>query len=174
MALNQFAGLLRKLRRPAEAVERDDEAITLAEHSIKENPKSFENSNNLVRSLTGRGLARHSLGDFAGAAADIGRAVSFLESLPASGDVSPFYSASAYAALAGLAGQAGAGVSPAEGKAHADQAMALLRKAVDASFGDINLYRTEGALDPLREREDFKKLLAELEQKSATKPEKKP
>ena len=32
------------------------------------------------------------------------------------------------------------------------------------------LYRTEGALDPLREREDFKKLLTELEQKSAAKP----
>ena len=61
-------------------------------------------------------------------------------------------------------------MSAAEGKTHADQAMALLRKAVDASFGDINLYRTEGALDPLRQREDFKKLLAELEQKSAARP----
>ena len=61
-------------------------------------------------------------------------------------------------------------MSAAEGKAHADQAMALLRKAVDAGFGDIHDYRTEGALDPLREREDFKKLLTELEQKSAAKP----
>ena len=47
--------------------------------------------------------------------------------------------------------------------------MALLRKAVDG-FPFIHVYRTEGALDPLREREDFKKLLAELEQKSAAKP----
>ena len=61
-------------------------------------------------------------------------------------------------------------MSAAEGKAHADQAMALLRKAVDAGFRDIQQYRTEGALDPLREREDFKKLLTELEQKSAAKP----
>ena len=74
-----------------------------------------------------------------------------------------------HAALAGLAGQEGAGVSATEGKAHADQAMALLRKAVDG-YGIIREYRTEGALDPLREREDFKKLLTELEQKSATKP----
>ena len=64
-------------------------------------------------------------------------------------------------------------MSAAEGKAHADQVMALLRKAVDG-FHDIHEYRTEGALDPLREREDFKKLLTELEQKSAAKPEKKP
>ena len=60
-------------------------------------------------------------------------------------------------------------MSAAEGKAHADQAMALLRKAVDG-YRYIHDYRTEGALDPLREREDFKKLLAELEQKSAAKP----
>ena len=82
-------------------------------------------------------------------------------------------SPAAHAALAGLAGQEGTGVSAAEGKAHADQAMALLRKAVDG-FRYIPEYRTEGALDPLREREDFKKLLTELEQKSAAKPEKKP
>ncbi len=65
-------------------------------------------------------------------------------------------------------------MSAADERLHADLAMALLRKAVDGGFGDINLYRTEGALDPLREREDFKNLLAELEQKSAAKPEKKP
>ena len=47
--------------------------------------------------------------------------------------------------------------------------MALLRKAVDG-YGVIDDYRTLGALDPLREREDFKKLLTELEQKSAAKP----
>jgi hypothetical protein len=78
---------------------------------------------------------------------------------------------SSHAALAGLAGQEGTGVSAAEGKAHADQAMALLRKALVDGFRFITVYRTEGALDPLREREDFKKLLAELEQKSAAKPE---
>ena len=78
--------------------------------------------------------------------------------------------ACAHAALAGLAGQEGTGVSAAEGKAHADQAMALLRKAVDAGYGNIHEYRTEDALDPLREREDFKKLLTELEQKSAAQP----
>ena len=60
-------------------------------------------------------------------------------------------------------------MSADEGNAHADQAMPLLRKAVDG-YGIIREYRTEGALDPLREREDFKKLLTELEQKSAAKP----
>ena len=80
-----------------------------------------------------------------------------------------FSIACAHAALAGLAGQEGTGVSAAQGEDHAAQAMALLRKAFDG-LRDIRNYRTEGALDPLCEREDFKKLLTELEQKSAAKP----
>jgi hypothetical protein len=47
--------------------------------------------------------------------------------------------------------------------------MALLRKAV-VGFRGIHGYHTEGALDPLREREDFKKLVTALEQKSAARP----
>ena len=77
------------------------------------------------------------------------------------------------ATLAGLAGRDG-GVSAAEGKAEADQAMTLLRKAVGIGYRDPVAFRTDSALDPLRQREDFQKLLQELEQKSAAKPEKKP
>ena len=53
-------------------------------------------------------------------------------------------------------------MSAAEGKAEAAQAMALLRKAVDMGYRDTSAFRTDSALDPLREREDFKKLLTEL------------
>jgi eukaryotic-like serine/threonine-protein kinase len=171
-ALSNFGGLLRKLGRPAEALERNDEAIALIEQSIKENPKNLESPNNLVRSLTGRELARRALGDAAGAAADIRRAQSLSEGLPALGGVGPFNGACAHAALAGLAGQDGAGVSAAEGRAEADQAMALLRKAVDAGHRDPTEFRAADALDPLRGREDFKKLVAELEKPSPAKPDK--
>ena len=50
--------------------------------------------------------------------------------------------------------------------------MALLRKAVDAGRRDPTEFRAADALDALREREDFKKLVAELEKQSAAKPEK--
>ncbi len=50
-------------------------------------------------------------------------------------------------------------MSAAEGKAEADQAMALLRKAVGMGYRDAGAFRTDSALDPLRQREDFKKLL---------------
>jgi tetratricopeptide (TPR) repeat protein len=168
--LFNFGGLLRKVGRPAEALERNGEAIALIEQSIKENPKNLVSPNNLVRSLTGRGLARRALGDPAGAAADIRRAVSLSEGLPALGGFGPYNGACAHAALAGLAGQDSAGVSAAEGKAETDQAMALLQKAVVGSFPGLRELRYNDALDPLREREDFKKLLAEQEKRWSAKP----
>ncbi len=73
--------------------------------------------------------------------------------------------------LAGLAGRDGSGVSAAEGRPAADRAMAMLRKAIDAGHRDPTEFRATDALDPLREREDFKKLVAELEKPSPAKPE---
>ena len=74
--------------------------------------------------------------------------------------------------LAGLGGSDGSGVSAAEAKTHADQPMALLRKLVDGGFREPGRFRTESALDPLRKREDFKKLIEGLEKPSPAKAEK--
>ena len=60
-------------------------------------------------------------------------------------------------------------MSAAQGKAETAQAMALLRKTVGMGYRDASAFRTDSALDPLREREDFKKLLEELEKKSTAK-----
>jgi hypothetical protein len=92
--------------------------------------------------------------------------------LPVQHGISSFFIACSHAALAGLAGQEGAGVSDAEGKFQASQAMGLLKKAVDMGYRDAAGFRTESALDPLREREDFKNLLAELDKPSPPGPEK--
>ena len=45
-----------------------------------------------------------------------------------------------------------------------------MRKSVDMGYRYANLFRFEAALDPLRERVDFKKRREELEEKSPTKP----
>ena len=57
------------------------------------------------------------------------------------------------------------------GNAAADQAMAVLRKAVGKGYRNATLLRTDPVVDPLREREDFKKLIEELEKESPAKPE---
>ena len=52
--------------------------------------------------------------------------------------------------------------------------MELLAKAVQAGYQDAAHMKKDTDLDPLREREDFKKLLAELEAKFPTPKERAP
>ena len=48
---------------------------------------------------------------------------------------------------------------------YAERAMELLRKSVKAGYKDVAHLKQDKDLDPLRERDDFKKLLAELQKK---------
>jgi tetratricopeptide (TPR) repeat protein len=48
---------------------------------------------------------------------------------------------------------------------HADRAMELLKQAIAAGWNDVEQTKQDTDLDPLRARADFKKLLAEFEQK---------
>jgi tetratricopeptide (TPR) repeat protein len=50
---------------------------------------------------------------------------------------------------------------------YADRAMELLHKAVKAGYKDAGLMKKDSDLDPLRSREDFKKLLREIEGKKS-------
>jgi hypothetical protein len=57
---------------------------------------------------------------------------------------------------------------------YAERAMELLHQAVKAGYTNAAHMKENTDLDSLRGREDFKKLLQELEKKSAPGPEKKP
>ena len=57
---------------------------------------------------------------------------------------------------------------------YADRAMELLQNAVKAGWNDAKHTASDTDLDPLRAREDFKRLLSDLERKPAAQPEKKP
>jgi hypothetical protein len=63
---------------------------------------------------------------------------------------------------AGLAGQPASGVLAVEGASEADAAMAQLRKAVPMGYCSPDAYRTEDALDPLRDRPGFWLLMMNL------------
>ncbi len=52
-------------------------------------------------------------------------------------------------------------------KEYADRAMELLQQAVKVGWNDLEQTANDTALDPLRDREDFKKLLADLGRKPA-------
>ncbi len=73
-----------------------------------------------------------------------------------------FFRACCHAGLAGLAGRPGSGVSAAEGADKAEKAMVVLSKAVALGYRDPKDYRTESALDPLRNRPDFQVMMMDL------------
>ena len=61
-------------------------------------------------------------------------------------------------------------------KEYAELAIQLLKKTVEAGYQDTTQLKRDTDLDPLRDRDDFKKLLADLEEQSRKKsePPKKP
>jgi eukaryotic-like serine/threonine-protein kinase len=169
IALTYLGDVVRSNGRAAEAKGCYDRAISLEEPQLKEDRTDTLHRYYLVCAIRRRGLALRDLGDAAGAAADTRRALTLCDGLPTAFYPSWFETACCRATLAGLAGQDGAGVSVAEGKDAADQAMALLKKAADAGYRNSDALRTESALDALRKREDFKKLLEAVDKPSPAK-----
>jgi hypothetical protein len=152
---------LRCLGRPSEARDASAAAVTLSQSLVREYPAKPYHRNRLAWSLRRHGLALRDLGDPTGAAADARRALALWDGVPRQGP-GWFETACAHAALAGLAGQPGSGVSATEAVPEADAAMALLRKAVAMGHRRSAAYRTEDALDPLRSRDDSRLLMMDL------------
>ena len=73
-----------------------------------------------------------------------------------------FLIACCHAGLAGLAGRPGSGVSNEDGAQWAEKAMTGLRQAVAMGYRDLEVFRTESALDVLHNRPDFQALMMDL------------
>jgi hypothetical protein len=82
-----------------------------------------------------------------------------------------FEIAKALALLAGLGENAKSGVTAAEAKAFASRAVPALAGAIKAGWRPLGMDDPKGPdFDALRHREDFQKLLAELDKKVAEAP----
>jgi tetratricopeptide (TPR) repeat protein len=157
-----LSDLLRRLGRTAEARDAAQRAVALREALVRENSDSPTAPRGLASSLHSRAMARLDLGETAGAAADARRALALYDALSSRSGEEWFETARCQAVLAGLAGQAGAGLSAAQAPRQADAAMALLHKAVRMGYRNAGTFRTEAALDPLRDRDDFRLLMMDL------------
>jgi serine/threonine-protein kinase len=109
-----------------------------------------------------RGWARVRSGQPAGAAADLRRALELWGKGNSLGTLTRFERSRALALLAGLSKEANSGVTAAEAAAFADQAVAALRDAIQAGWGTPDELK-EPDFDPIRKRDDFQKLLKELQ-----------
>jgi serine/threonine protein kinase/tetratricopeptide (TPR) repeat protein len=160
--LNNNSDLLRHAGNAAEARGGFERALALSERLVRENPEITRYRSGPAWSLRGRAMIRRQLADSAGAAADLRRALAIWNAIPSRTGDEWFETACNQAALAGLAGREASGVSAAEARLHADATMALLKKAVALGFRNANEFRIQDALDPLRDRPDFRLLILDL------------
>jgi hypothetical protein len=156
------AAALLSLGRLAEARAGCDRAIAIAEGLLQGDPEKGEIARLLAVSLLRSGSVRAAAGDPAGAAADWRRAEALYASHPALESRAAIARACCHGALAGLAGKEGTGISTAEAAAQAEEAMAILRRAVAGGYRNIGLLRVEPGLDPLRSSDDFRRLMMDL------------
>jgi hypothetical protein len=140
--------------------------VALREPLVKEFPQIPHYRGGLAETYLRIGQLQRDAKDLAAAAASWRRAIALYEGLKSPRGVDSFLRACCHAGLSELGNQPGSGVSAEEGRAETDRAMNWLRKAGAAGFGNPDYYRIESALDPLRGREAFKKLVAELETKA--------
>ena len=73
-----------------------------------------------------------------------------------------FFRGCCHAGLSGLSVQRGSGVSAKEGSDQAQSAIDWVRRAVFAGYTNPDAYRYESALDPVRDRPEFKKVMTDL------------
>ncbi len=169
-----IADLLRRLGKLDEALAECQNALTVRERLVAAHPESPDYRANLGETYLRLGQIRRNMGNLSDAATALRRACEHYDAIKSLAGNCTFFRACCHAGMTGLGSQPGSSVSSAEGDDHAQKAMSVLRQAVSLGYRNPVWYRTESALDPIRERDDFKKLLAELQQHSRATPEKKP
>ncbi len=173
-SLNHLGDVVRSLGRVAEAIDLYERGIAVKERQIRQDStSSMEHRYMLVCLTRRRGLAFRDLGEPARAVTDTRRALGLCDLLQPRSSWDLFETACCHAALAGLAERPGSGVLSDEGKAEATRAIKWLLRAVAAGYRNTNEIRIESALDSLRDRPDFQKLMAELENNSQAHQDKK-
>jgi tetratricopeptide (TPR) repeat protein len=162
--------LLASQKRFPEAFATLDESLARSQKLAKADPKTLLHAQNLVWSHAFRGWTRVRVGQPAEAAADLRRAVELWAELPQLDTEAKFERSRVLALLAGLGGDAKSGVTAAEAKAFADQAVAALRDAIKAGWAQAPADLKEPDFDALRGRADFRKLVAEVEARAEKSP----
>lgn len=148
--------LLRELKRPEEALARLDGLITIAEKAAATGQPLPKNT--LIEACTLQVRICQERGDAAGCRAAATRWEKLME--PTADNL---YDAACFHAVAAkVQAQVPGPESARVAKAEADHAMALFTRALAAGYKNLDQVRKDEDLDYLRERPDFKKLLADL------------
>src|SRR5262249_26032485 len=149
-----------------DAYESQQRALVIRKRLADASPKVAEYQQFLASSIAGLGILEQREGRAADAVVSFRTAIATLERLQTPTPPQQYNLACYYALLAGVALEAGSGISAGEAKPIADKAMDTLRRAVTAGYRNVAHMKVDTDLDTLRCRDDFKKLKAELEKQS--------
>jgi eukaryotic-like serine/threonine-protein kinase len=164
-AHNLLGRLLARQKRFAEALTQLDAGLAVRQQLAKAHPKNADYPNDLGYSHAYRGWALVRSGQPSKAAADLRRALELWGKNLAPDTETRLERSRALALLAGLGGDAKSVVTKEEAAAFADQAVAALQDAAKAGWTKADELK-EPDFDAVRSRDDFKKLLAEVEAQS--------
>jgi hypothetical protein len=156
---------LARQKRFAEAFAALDAGMARGKELVESDAKDPSSTNILRDSHAYRGWALVRSGQPSRATADLRRALELMAKAPAPDPEVRFERSRVLALLAGLGGEKNSGVTPAEAVGFADQAVAALHDAIRAGWGMTHDLK-EPEFDVLRGRDDFKKLVMELEGKA--------
>jgi tetratricopeptide (TPR) repeat protein len=164
----ELGRLLAGQQRFAEAFTALDAGLTIRQKLAEADPKNMEYASDLGYSHAYRGWARARSAQPSQAAADLRQAIELWAKAKSPNPETQFEQSRALALLARLGRDAKSGVTTADADRFANQSIVVLRDAIRAGWSWPNDLK-EADFDSLRRREDFKKLVAELELKSGQK-----
>ncbi|QDV39255.1 serine/threonine-protein kinase [Tautonia plasticadhaerens] len=148
--------------KPAESSATYDAALAIGRQIAQADPATASLQSDLATTFRRRGIAMQKFDRPADAVRDFRRAITLLQELtePTPGD---YYNiACSQSLLAGLAAEAGSGLTSDAVRAEADHAMATLHRAVALGWRDAAWARIDSDLDPIRSRSDFQLLMMDL------------
>ncbi|MFL5241407.1 MAG: protein kinase domain-containing protein [Gemmataceae bacterium] len=160
ITLVKLADVLQEKGKPAEAAELLTEALPHHKVALSGNPKNIKYQNHFVqnRLVFGKVSLRQK---------DHGKAAEVARELAAMPGPAANYDAACMFALCVLIAKDDAGLAELQrnevGSKYADAAMEQLQAAVKKGFRNAAHMKQDTDLDPIRQREDFKKMLADLE-----------
>jgi tetratricopeptide (TPR) repeat protein len=144
--------------KPSEASSSFDKAIVVGRKLIAANPSVDWCRSDLAFTFRHRGITMQKCGRTADAVHDLREAIVIMQELKEPTPGNRYDSACVQSSLARLAAEAGSGLTPDEGRAAAEQAIATLQRAFDAGWNNLSWMDKDHDLDPIRSRPDFQLL----------------
>ncbi len=162
LAYSDLGDLHVAMGKPSEASSWFDKEIAIRRKTIAADPSTPSHRSELANAFRRRGIAMQKLGRPADAARDFRQAIVIWHELTEPSRVDRYNIACFQSLLAGLAAEAGSGLTPDEGRAAAEQAMTSLHQAFDAGWNDPGWMQIDSDLDPIRSRPDFQRLVMKM------------